>query len=94
MPSTTKRITGRDPDRTYELISVSGAESVGIVRLLMSLDRPCPEVVQAVEGAVAWFEAAKLKGIRVVVENDAKSPTGRTEVVVTIAGPAHVGAVV
>ena len=70
------------PGRTYELINLSGAESVGIVRLVMSLDDPSPEVVQAVEDAVAWFEAAKLKGIRVVVKDDAKSPTGKDKVVV------------
>jgi PelA/Pel-15E family pectate lyase len=55
---------------------------VEIVRLLMSLDDPSPEVMQAVEGAVAWFEAAKIKGIRVVVEKDDKSPTGKNRVVV------------
>lgn len=70
------------PGRTFELVSLSGAESVGIVRLLMSLEAPSPEVVRAVEGAVAWFEAAKIKGIRVVVEKDAKAPRGRNKVVV------------
>jgi PelA/Pel-15E family pectate lyase len=70
------------PGRSYELVSLSGAESVEIVRLLMSLDEPNAEVVRAVEGAVAWFEASKIKGIRVVVEKDEKSPTGRNRVVV------------
>src|SRR5205085_2775321 len=70
------------PGRTYELVSLSGAESVGVVRLLMSLDRPSPEVVRAVEGAVAWCEAAKLTGIRVVVEKDEKAPRGFNKVVV------------
>ena len=70
------------PGRSYELVSLSGGESVGIVRLLMSLEEPSPEVVRAVEGAVAWFESVKLKGIRVVVEKDAKSPTGKNRVVV------------
>lgn len=69
------------PGRSYELVSLSGAESVGIVRLLMSLEHPTPEVVQAVEGAVAWFEVAKLKGIRVVEEKDERSPTGKNKVV-------------
>jgi PelA/Pel-15E family pectate lyase len=41
------------PARSYELVSLSGSESVGIVRLLMSLDRPSREVVEAIEGAVA-----------------------------------------
>jgi PelA/Pel-15E family pectate lyase len=68
--------------RTYELPSLSGAESVGIVRLLMSLDDPSSEVVRAVEGAAAWFESAKLKGIRVVREKDAKAPKGTNKAVV------------
>lgn len=70
------------PGRSYELVSLSGAESVEIVRLLMSLDKPSAEVVRAVEGAVAWFEAAKIKGIRVAVEKDDKSPTGRNRLAV------------
>ncbi len=70
------------PGRSYELVSLSGSESVGIVRLLMSLDNPSPEVVRAVEGAVAWFESAKLKGIRQVVRRDERAPRGRDKVVV------------
>jgi pectate lyase len=69
------------PGRSYELASISGAESVGIVRLLMSLDHPRPEIVRAIEGAVAWFEDAKLKGFRVVIEDDSKSPKGKNKVV-------------
>jgi lysophospholipase L1-like esterase len=55
---------------------------VGIVRLLMSLEAPSGEVVQAVEGAVAWFESAKLKGIRVEVRKDEKAPRGRDRALV------------
>ena len=68
--------------RSYELPSLSGAESVGIVRLLMSLDKPSPEVVRAIDAAVAWFESAKLSGIRTVVQDDEKSPSGKNRVVV------------
>ncbi len=64
------------PGRSYELVSISGGESVGIVRLLMSLERPSAEVIQAVEGAVTWFEAAKLKGIRVISVEEENSPKG------------------
>lgn len=70
------------PGRTYELVSLSGAESVGIVRLLMSLQNPSPEVVRAVEGAVAWFDSAKIKGIRVIIEKDPKLPKGTNKVIV------------
>ncbi len=65
------------PARSFELVSISGHESVGIVRLLMSLEKPSPEVIAAVEGAVAWFEAAKIKGIKVELVEDAKAPSGR-----------------
>jgi len=60
------------PARKYELVSLSGAESVGVVRLLMSLEKPSPEIRRAIEGAVAWFETAKLKGIKVVEEKNAQ----------------------
>jgi PelA/Pel-15E family pectate lyase len=69
------------PARKFEVASLSGAESVRIVRLLMSLDRPSPEVIQAVEHAVAWFESAKIQGLRVDIQDDPKSPTGKNKVV-------------
>lgn len=60
------------PARTYELISVSGSESVGLVRLLMSLEKPSPEVIRSIEAAIAWLESAKIPGIK-IVEVEAKS---------------------
>ena len=53
------------PARAYEHVSLSGSESVGIVRFLMGVKNPSPEIVDAVEAAIAWFEAAKLTGIRI-----------------------------
>jgi lysophospholipase L1-like esterase len=64
------------PARRFELVSLSGAESVKIVRLLMTLDRPSPEVVRAVEGAIAWFEASRIEGWR-VVEHPEENGGGR-----------------
>ena len=70
------------PARTFELASLSGAESVGIVRLLMSLENPSPEIVRSIEAAVAWFESAKIPGIK-VVEIEAKgTPKGKDRTVV------------
>jgi PelA/Pel-15E family pectate lyase len=51
--------------RKFEPPSLSGGESVGIVRFLMSLDKPSPEIIAAVEGAVAWFDKVKITGMRV-----------------------------
>jgi PelA/Pel-15E family pectate lyase len=68
--------------RAYELPSLSGGESVGIVRFLMGIERPSPPVVAAVKGAVAWLESVKIEGLRVVERNgdrivveDASAPT-------------------
>ncbi len=68
--------------RTYELVSLSGSESVAIVDMLMSLERPSPEVVQSVEGAVAWLDSAKIPGIRVERRADSQAPRGFNKVVV------------
>lgn len=70
------------PARTFEPASLSGCESVGIVRLLMSLENPRPEVVQAIEAAVAWFEAAQLPGIRIEEQPVQDAPGGKDRVVV------------
>lgn len=51
--------------RSYELPSLSGSESVGIILLLMSIEKPSPEVIAAVDGAVAWLETHKIEGIRI-----------------------------
>jgi len=50
--------------RTFEVVSLSGGESVGIVRFLMSIKDPSPAVVEAIESAIAWFERSQLKGIK------------------------------
>ena len=70
------------PARTYELASLSGSESVGIVRLLMSLEQPSPEVIRAVDAAAAWLESAKLPGLKVEQITDKNSPEGTDKVVV------------
>lgn len=51
--------------RAVELISLSGLESTYVVQVLMRVPKPSPEVIQAIESAVAWFEASKLEGYAV-----------------------------
>jgi PelA/Pel-15E family pectate lyase len=62
--------------RAYEPPSLSGSESVGIVRFLMEIERPTPEIVAAIEGAVAWFKAVAIQGLRLENFTDA---TGRKD---------------
>jgi PelA/Pel-15E family pectate lyase len=49
--------------RAYELASFSGAESANIVFLLMDIKNPSKEIVNAVKGAVNWFETHKIEGV-------------------------------
>jgi pectate lyase len=53
------------PGRSYELESLSGAESAAILKLLMSVDNPSPQMRRAIGAGAAWFESAKITGIRV-----------------------------
>jgi len=51
--------------RSYELPGLAAAESGGVAMLLMAIADPSPEIVEAVECAVAWFERTKIEGIRI-----------------------------
>jgi PelA/Pel-15E family pectate lyase len=51
--------------RNFEPPSLSGGESAGIMRFLMAIKQPSPEIIAAVEGAAAWFESVRLTGVRV-----------------------------
>ena len=54
------------PARSYEHVSLSGRESVEIVRFLMGIEKPDRRIITAIESAVAWLREVELKGIRVV----------------------------
>ncbi|HEY2841240.1 MAG TPA: pectate lyase [Pirellulales bacterium] len=65
--------------RTFELASICPQDTTEIVRFLMSIDgshggaatgkpnaaQPSPDVVAAIEAAVAWLEKVRLTGVRV-----------------------------
>jgi PelA/Pel-15E family pectate lyase len=70
------------PARSYEKVSLSGSESVNIVRFLMGIERPDRRVIESIKSAVAWFEAAKLTGIKQVEIKDASLPNGFDRVIV------------
>ena len=68
--------------RSYELPSISGSESVGVVRFLMSIDNPAPEIIEAVQSAAAWFDHVKLAGIRQVNKPDNSMEGGYDKVII------------
>ncbi len=74
------------PARTYEKVSLSGAESVGIVEFLMGIDQPDSTTIHAIQSAVQWFDRVKIIGIKVVEKRDSTLPRGYDKIVVQESG--------
>jgi PelA/Pel-15E family pectate lyase len=72
--------------RAYELPSISGAESVGVVQFLMKLKHPSKQVKEAVAGAVEWFNNSKIIGYNYIDVKDSTQPTGRDRILVPAEG--------
>jgi len=69
------------PARAFEPTAICGGESVGVVKFLMNIDNPNPEIIQAIQGAVAWFDRAALTGIRQINKPD-QSERGFDKVII------------
>jgi len=52
--------------RSFEPASITANESVTIIRVLMSIDQPGQEIIQAIQGGVKWLENVKILNTRVV----------------------------
>ncbi|WDQ15100.1 pectate lyase [Rhodopirellula sp. P2] len=50
--------------RSYEHPSLSGAESAGVLLYLMTQNNPSPQVAEAIEAGVKWFDQSKILGFR------------------------------
>lgn len=50
--------------RSFELPALVGRESVAVVRYLMEIPDPSPEVAASVVAAVAWFQRTAIAGLR------------------------------
>jgi PelA/Pel-15E family pectate lyase len=50
--------------RSYELPSFSGAESVGIINMLMEIPDPSPAIIKSVHGAIEWLDSHRIKNTR------------------------------
>ena len=67
--------------RKFELVSISGQESVGIIRFLMRQKNPSPEIIDAVKAGVNWLELVKIKGYKYVDIEAPDQPKGKDRVV-------------
>jgi PelA/Pel-15E family pectate lyase len=70
------------PARTYEKISLSGGETVEIVRFLMESEQQTGLVTEAIRAAVGWLEEVKLSGIKIVDKRDSTQARGFDRIVV------------
>ncbi|HEV7332767.1 MAG TPA: pectate lyase [Flavisolibacter sp.] len=68
--------------RAFELASLSGSESVGILNFLMKVENPSPAVKSAVVHAVEWLKAARVRGYKYQDVEDPSQPKGRDRVLV------------
>ncbi|WP_316814161.1 pectate lyase [Pedobacter heparinus] len=68
--------------RAFELISLSGMESVGITLFLMRIKNPSEEIKQAVKSAVAWFERSRIMDRDFVLIDAPAQPKGKDRVLV------------
>lgn len=74
------------PARKFELISLSGAETVGIVKFLMKQDNQSKQVKTAIEAAIDWLNKSKIVGYKYEDIVDTTLPKGRDRIIIPEAG--------
>jgi pectinesterase len=62
--------------RSFELVSISGMETVGIVEFLMKVENPSPQIKASIIGAMQWLEASKIRGYKYENTEDKSQPKG------------------
>jgi PelA/Pel-15E family pectate lyase len=69
--------------RKFELVSISGQESVGIIRFLMRQKNPSPEIIAAIKAGINWLELVKIKGYKYVDIEAPEQPKGKDRIIAT-----------
>lgn len=67
--------------RKYELPSLSGNESVEIIKFLMRIENPNAAIKEAVKHGIAWFEKSKIEGYNYGDIKDSTKAKGRDRVI-------------
>ncbi len=68
--------------RSYELVSISGKATVGILRFLMSVENPSKEIIISIQSGIAWLHKVRIEQKRIVEQPDSESPTGFNRIVI------------
>lgn len=67
--------------RAFELVSISGQESVEIVAFLMRQRNPSPQIITAIKAAMNWFDKSKIENTEYVDVQDPAQPNGKDRVI-------------
>ncbi len=67
--------------RKFELVSISGQESVGILKFLMRQKNPSPEIIAAIKAGIEWLESVKIKGFKYVDVDAPNEPKGKDRII-------------
>ena len=68
--------------RKFELVSISGNESVGIIRFLMRINNPPDAIIQSITAAIQWLEKVKITGYKYTDILSPNEPSGKDRVIV------------
>ena len=79
---TNKRTLQPEMGRKFELVSLSGNESVGITRFLMRVKNPSSRIRQSIVASANWFDLVKIVGYKYVDIVATNEPKGRDRVIV------------
>ena len=69
--------------RAYELPSLASSESGNIVKFLMRIENPSPEIKTAITSAMDWFEQTKITGFKTARIEAPAEASGKDVVLVT-----------
>lgn len=72
--------------RSYELASISGDESVNVVRFLMNYDEPSQEIIDAVNSSVAFLKSHTIMDKKLVRIKDPTLEFGRKRILADVEG--------
>ena len=74
--------------RSYELPAISGGESVDVIRFLMSVENPTPEIIDAVNSAVLFMQSLRIEDVKLKDVKDITLAYGKDRVLTEVPGNA------
>jgi PelA/Pel-15E family pectate lyase len=74
--------------RSYELASISGGESVNIIRFLMSIENPSQDVINAVNSSIVFMQSLRIDDAKLQDVKDISMTYGKDRILIAKPGSA------